>query len=138
MALLLSPLFIALEGIDGSGTTTQCRLLKQHIEQHLHCRVVATREPGGTPAAERIRQLVLDPCLVELDPLAELLLYAAARAQHVRERIAPALAAGTPVLCDRYTASSVAYQAFGRGLSVELVEKVNDIATGGCQPSQYR
>ena len=128
------PLFIAFEGIDGSGTTTQCRLLQQHIEEHFHCPVVATREPGGTPAAERIRQLVLDPCLVELDPLTELLLYAAGRAQHVRERIEPALAAGTPVLCDRYTASSVAYQGFGRGLAVDLVEKVNAIATGGRRP----
>ena len=84
--------------------------------------------------AERIRQLVLDPCLVELDPLTELLLYAAGRAQHVRERIEPALAAGTPVLCDRYTASSVAYQGFGRGLATELVEKVNAIAVGDCRP----
>ncbi len=127
------PLFIVFEGIDGSGTTTQCRSLQRYIEQHLRCPVVATREPGGTSAAEQIRQLVLDPDLVELDPLAELLLYAAGRAQHVRERIKPALAAGTPVLCDRYTASSVAYQGFGRGLAIDLVEKVNAIAIGDCR-----
>ena len=129
-----SPLFIAFEGIDGSGTTTQCRLLRLRLEQQFHCTVVATREPGGTPTAERIRGLLLDPVLVGLDPLAELLLYAAGRAQHVRERIEPALAAGTPVLCDRYTASSVAYQGFGRGLAVDLVEKVNAIAAGDCFP----
>lgn len=129
-----SPLFIAFEGIDGSGTTTQCSLLQQRIEQQFRCPVVATREPGGTPIAERIRRLVLDPRLVDVDPLAELLLYAAGRAQHVRERIEPALEAGTPVLCDRYTASSVAYQGYGRGLGVELVEKVNAIAAGDCLP----
>jgi dTMP kinase len=131
---LPQPLFIAFEGIDGSGTTTQCSFLQQHIRERFDCTVVATREPGGTPTAERIRDLVLDPGLEDLNPLTELLLYAASRAQHVRELIRPALQSGTPVLCDRFAASTVAYQGFGRGLDLQIVDQVNNIAVGDCQP----
>ena len=128
------PLFIVFEGIDGSGTSTQCNALQRRIEQQFGYNVVTTREPGGTPIAERIRLLVLDPELSVMTPLSELLLYAASRAQHVRELIEPALRSGKPVICDRFTASTVAYQGYGRGLSLELIDQLNEIAVGGCRP----
>lgn len=129
-----TPLFIVFEGIDGSGTTTQVSRLKEFAETACKVDIVVTREPGGTPLAERIRQLVLDPAAVEMHDKTELLLYAASRNQHVNELIAPALKAGKPVLCDRFIASSMAYQGYGRGLDLELVEQINDIAVGACLP----
>ncbi len=126
-------LFFAFEGIDGSGTTTQTGILTQFLQQRGHD-VVRTREPGGTPAAERIRQLVLDPDVPEIAHRTELFLYAASRSQHVEELIRPSLAAGKVVVCDRFTASTVAYQSFGRGLERGLVEQVNQFAVGSCLP----
>ncbi|MDN5326923.1 MAG: dTMP kinase [Moorella sp. (in: firmicutes)] len=126
-------LFITLEGPDGSGKTTQM----DRLEEYLHRRGLAverTREPGGTRLAEAIRRLLLEPSFSPVDARAELLLYAAARAQHVAERIRPALAAGKIVLCDRFSDSTLAYQGYGRRLGAELVDRLNDLATGNLRP----
>ena len=126
-------LFIVFEGIDGSGTTTQSSRLARYIRGLGHP-VIYTREPGGTPLAERIRNLVLDPHVEEMDFRTELLLYAASRAQHVSELIAPALRAGKSVICDRFTDSTVAYQGYGRSLDLAMIDRVNTVATGGLLP----
>ena len=123
-------LFIVFEGIDGAGTTTQCNRLVSDLEER-GCFVVHTREPGGTSLGERIRSLVLDPSFGEVDPVAELLLCAASRRQHLQELIEPALRSGKPVICDRYAASSVAYQGAGRGLGRSAVAAANELATAG-------
>jgi dTMP kinase len=126
-------LFITFEGIEGSGKSTQIQLLKKHLQQS-GCAVVATREPGGCAIADAIRAILLDPANRRLVPRAELLLYAAARAQHVEQVIRPALAAGTVVLCDRFIDATTAYQGGGRSLDRRLVENLNDIATAGVIP----
>jgi dTMP kinase len=123
---------IAFEGVEGAGKSTQLELLRQALEG-LGREVVVTREPGGTPAGERVRALLLDP-EVELDPRAEALLFAAARAELVAEVIRPALERGAHVLCDRYLDSSLAYQGGARGLGRGPVEEVNRFATGGLLP----
>jgi dTMP kinase len=126
-------LFITLEGPDGAGKTTQMERLERFLRRRGYA-VECTREPGGTPLAEAIRQLLLEPRYGPVDARAEILLYAAARAQHVAERIRPALAAGKIVLCDRFTDSSIAYQGYGRKLGIEMVRQVNKMATGGLLP----
>jgi dTMP kinase len=123
---------IAFEGVEGSGKSTQVELLRQALEGRDR-EVVVTREPGGTPAGERVRALLLDP-EVELGPRAEALLFAAARAELVAEVIRPALERGAHVLCDRYLDSSLAYQGVARGLGRGPVEEVNRFATGGLLP----
>jgi dTMP kinase len=123
---------IAFEGVEGSGKSTQLELLRQALEGRDR-EVVVTREPGGTPAGERVRALLLDP-EVELGPRAEALLFAAARAELVAEVIRPALERGAHVLCDRYLDSSLAYQGAARGLGRGPVEEVNRFATGGLLP----
>lgn len=125
-------LFIALEGIDGSGTTTQAALLAKRLSD-LGVPPVSTREPGGTPLGDRLRALLLDP-VSNIDPVAEVLLYAAARAQHVNDLILPALAAGRVVISDRFIDSSLAYQAYGRGLGVEMVWRANHFLIDRCLP----
>jgi dTMP kinase len=122
-------MFISLEGIDGSGKTTQAKLLAKALGED----VVLVREPGGTATAERVRQLLKDPEL-ELDPLAELLLFCAARAELVAKVVAPARDAGRDVVCDRFSDSSVAYQGVARGLGADRVEEICDLATGGVWP----
>ncbi len=122
-------MFISLEGIDGSGKTTQAKLLARALGED----VVLVREPGGTATAERVRQLLKDPEL-ELDPLAELLLFCAARAELVAKVVAPARDAGRDVVCDRFSDSSVAYQGVARGLGADRVEEICDLATGGVWP----
>jgi dTMP kinase len=122
-------LFISLEGVDGSGKSTQARLLVEA----LGAETVAIREPGGTDAAERIRDLLADPA-VALEPLAELLLFLAARADLTERVIRPALEAGRTVVSDRFSDSSVAYQGAARGLGVGEVIGLCDTATDGLWP----
>lgn len=122
-------LFVAFEGGDGSGKSTQLALLRDHLEG-LGLPVLVTREPGGTAIGERIREILLDPASDALSDRAEALLYAAARAQHVAEVIEPALAEGTVVLCDRFIDSSIVYQGAGRDLGEDRVEELNLWATG--------
>ena len=124
-------MFVSFEGLDGCGKTTQARLLAAALEE-TGVEVVLTREPGGTPLGEQIRDLVLHGDHVA--PWAEAALYAAARAQHVEELIRPALACGATVVCDRYVDSSVAYQGAGRELGVEEVLALNLTAVGGLLP----
>jgi dTMP kinase len=122
-------LFITLEGIDRAGKSTQAKLLARELGED----TLLLREPGGTPASERMRELLKDPA-IELDPRAELLLFCAARADLVERVIRPALEAGADVVCDRFVDSTVAYQGIGRGLGVEFVEGLNEAAVAGCVP----
>lgn len=124
--------FITLEGVEGSGKTTQTALVADALRLAGH-RVTVTREPGGTRAGEAIRAIFLDPA-VSLHAAAELLLVLADRAQHVREKLKPALAAGEIVLSDRYSDSTVAYQGYGRGLDRKLLEELNRLAGDGTRP----
>lgn len=125
--------FIVLEGIDGSGKTTQLKLLGDKLKDR-GLPVLHTREPGGTRIGDKIREILLNPEYKELVPRAEAFLYAAARAQHVAQVIQPALSNGTIVLCDRFLDSSLAYQGFGRGIEVSLLERINEPATDGLVP----
>jgi dTMP kinase len=128
----LNGAFITFEGIDGSGKSTQVRMLASVLRLR-GMDVVQTREPGGTPLGARLREALLD-AQEQVDPLAELLLYAADRAQHVRVMLRPALAAGRVVLSDRYADATVAYQGAGRGFEPSLVAQVVQLATGGLKP----
>jgi dTMP kinase len=125
--------FITFEGIEGCGKTTQLKLLAGLLEKQGH-QVVTTREPGGCPIADKVRAILLDAENRAMVPLAELLLYAAARAQHVAEIIRPALDAGKIVLCDRFTDATMAYQWFGRGLDPETIATLNQLAIGQLWP----
>ena len=124
--------FITLEGVEGSGKTTQTALVGDALRAAGH-RVMVTREPGGTRAGEAIRAIFLDPA-VSLHAAAELLLVLADRAQHVREKLKPALAAGEIVLSDRYSDSTTAYQGYGRGLDLKLLDELNRLASDGAYP----
>ncbi|MFA5675496.1 MAG: dTMP kinase [Christensenellales bacterium] len=126
-------LFITFEGADGCGKSTQLKFLAQFLEQN-NVSVVCTREPGGSPIAEKIRGILLDKENLEMNAVTETLLYAAARAEHVRKVVRPALDAGKVVLCDRFIHSSYAYQGFGRGLGVKLVRRLNKRALDNCMP----
>ena len=127
----MNAVFIAFEGGEGCGKSTQAARLAQRLD------AVLTREPGGTAVGERLRALILDPATGDIDGRTEVLLVAAARAQHVAEVIAPALATGRHVVTDRFTGSSLAYQGYGRGLSLEDVRAVSSFATGGREPDLY-
>lgn len=121
-------LFVTMEGIEGCGKSTQARLLSAHLQaRSIEC--ILTREPGGTRIGDLVRGILLDPKHADMSPRGELLLYAAARAQHVDSIIRPALQEGKVVVCDRYTDSTVAYQGYGLGIDVEIVKSINTIAT---------
>jgi dTMP kinase len=126
-------LFITFEGPDGSGKTTQMRRLGERLKALGHD-VILTREPGGAPISNWIREIILSPEHAEMQDETEILLYAASRAQHVREVILPALKRGAIVVCDRFVDASIAYQAYGLGRSPEEVAAINQFATGGLQP----
>ncbi len=126
-------MFIVLEGPDGSGKSTQTRLLVEHLSS-IGRTAVQTREPGGTPAAEAIRALVLSPEFAGLDDRTEALLFAAARAEHVARVIRPALQRGEVVVCDRYIDSSIAYQGVGRSLGIDRIRELSLWATTDLLP----
>jgi len=124
--------FITFEGIDGCGKSTQLRLLASELRVR-GVTVVTTREPGGTPLGQRLRAALLD-VQEQVDPLAELLVFAADRAQHVRKHLRPSLAANQVVLSDRYADATVAYQGAGRGFAPELIQEIVQLATEGLRP----
>lgn len=125
--------FITMEGPDGSGKTTQIRKLADALTA-MGLQVMTTREPGGTRISDRVRELLLDPDHTEMTEQAEILLYAASRAQHVHERILPALAEGKIVLCDRFVDASLAYQAYALGRDPDVVRMINHFATSSLTP----
>jgi len=124
--------FVVLEGPDKSGKSTQARLLAEALRAR-GLTVLHTREPGGTSVAEGVRAVLLNPQLT-IDPVAELFLYEASRAQHVAEKIRPALARGETVVCERFTMSTDAYQGCARGLGLKTTKALNAVATGGQAP----
>ncbi|MBQ9457454.1 MAG: dTMP kinase [Bacilli bacterium] len=126
-------LFITFEGGEGSGKSSALRLLQERLSNEGY-EIVVTREPGGTPIAEEIRNVILDKKNVAMDPRTEALLYAASRRQHLVEKVWPALKEGKIVLCDRYLDSSLAYQGGARGLGIDQVLAVNMFATEGTFP----
>jgi dTMP kinase len=125
--------FITFEGLDGTGKSTQMRKLAAVLRASGH-KVVETREPGGTLTGEKIRKVLLDSSTAGLSPLAEMALMFASRAQHIAEVIEPALAAGSIVLCDRFTDSTEAYQGHGRRLGSEAVQELHRVLCGNLQP----
>lgn len=124
--------FIVFEGCEGVGKSTQLRLLKDYLTESGQT-AVFTREPGGTPVAEAVRNLILDRSY-EISPVVEAYLFATARADHVRRVILPALERGELVICDRFLGSSYAYQGYARGLGFEKVQEINAAALEGCLP----
>lgn len=125
--------FVSFEGIEGTGKTTQARLLSEHLSKKGRATVL-TEEPGGTPIGLRIREVLLHVDHTEMHPVTELLLYNASRSQHVHEVILPALNAGRIVLTDRFSDSTLAYQGFGRGVDMNVIGTLDRIATGGLKP----
>ncbi len=125
--------FITFEGGEGSGKSTQARLLAEHLRA-LGRTVIETREPGGSPFAERVRAFILDPTTPPHAPLSEALLFSAARADHVAGTIRPALAAGTWVVCDRFTDSTRVYQGAAGGLSSDVLDELERIVVGPTRP----
>lgn len=125
--------FISIEGVEGSGKTTQAALLADCLRRE-GVAVVETREPGGTNIGEKIREVLLSPSNGAIVSSAELFLFLAARAQQVSEVIQPALGAGKWVVCDRFCDATVAYQGYGRGLDIEIIRSMNELATGGLIP----
>ncbi len=126
-------MFITFEGIEGCGKSTQINLLAAHLQQAGQ-KVVLTREPGGCPIANQIRSILLDASNNTMVPMAELMLYAASRAQHLADVIRPALADSSIVLCDRFSDATRAYQAFGRGIDRQTMEALNTLACGELSP----
>jgi dTMP kinase len=125
--------FITFEGGDGSGKTTLIRSLMDRLEKNGR-EVIVTREPGGSPIAEAIREVILHVDNTAMDPLTEALLYAASRRQHLAEKVLPALARGAVVVCDRFVDSSLVYQGYARGLGIDAVWEINRFATEGRMP----
>src|SRR4030043_536022 len=126
-------LFITFEGVEGSGKTTQIQRLKKYLTQKgIPCKV--TREPGGCPIGEKVRKILLNPDHREMVSMSELLLYEAARAQHVKEVIEPFLKKGGIVLCDRFSDATLAYQGYGRKIDLKWIERLNHLSSWGIKP----
>jgi len=126
-------MLITLEGIEGSGKTTQVAHIVHFMEKNkIDC--VVTREPGGTLIGKKIRAILLDPEHQDLDPVSELLLYTADRAQHVRKKVLPLLSSKKTVICDRFFDATIAYQGFARGLDMEMIHTLNSIVLDGLRP----
>lgn len=130
----MTGIFITIEGPDGAGKTTVIKELNKRLEKEVKVGIVLTREPGGIPIAEKIRQIILDPENTEMDERTEALLYAAARRQHLVERVLPALNQGELVICDRFVDSSVAYQGSARGIGEAEILELNQFAIEGHLP----
>ncbi|MFD3158635.1 dTMP kinase [Haloimpatiens sp. FM7330] len=126
-------LLITLEGPDGSGKTTQIQLLEEYLKQK-GFEIIKTREPGGTPISEKIRNIILDNRNTEMSDMCEALLYAASRAQLVNEIIKPSIEEGKIVICDRFVLSSIVYQGIGRELGIEKIKYINQAALEGLEP----
>jgi len=129
----MSGVFITFEGPDGSGKTTQIKLLEKYFTKKGYD-ILITREPGGTNISEQIRNVILDKNNIEMDRITEALLYAASRAQHVAQIIKPALLEGKAIICDRFVDSSIVYQGIGRNLGIDFIKKINYMATAGTEP----
>ena len=126
-------MFITFEGIEGCGKSTQVKLLGEELRLRGYG-VTLTREPGGCPIADKIRAILLDADNTAMTPLTELLLYAAARSQHLHDKVRPALESGEIVICDRFTDATLAYQGAGRSLDQALIRQLHDLATCGLAP----
>lgn len=129
----MSGLFITMEGTDGSGKSTQLNLLSQYLEKK-GFNIVFVREPDGTKIGEKIRDIILDINNKKMDYMTETFLYASSRSQLVNEIIAPELKKGSIVICDRFVDSSIVYQGIARNIGIDVVKKINNIATGGLTP----
>jgi dTMP kinase len=125
--------FITVEGTDGSGKTTQIKMMEEYLKQKGYD-VVITREPGGTNVSEKIREFILNPENTDISPITEMLLYASSRAQLVSQLIKPAIESDKAVICDRFVDSSFAYQGFGRGVDLKMIADVNRVAVDGVYP----
>ena len=127
---------IVCDGSNGAGKSTLIERLRRQLEA---CgqQVIVTREPGGTPVGEKIREILLSPDTPEMSSMTELMLFGAARAQHLHEKILPALKAGKVVLCDRFDSATISFQHYARGIDLKEVRKVNDLALGGFRPDLY-
>ncbi len=127
--------FIVFEGVEGAGKTTQIERVSLWLKAYYSEKIpiITTREPGGTTLGQKLRGILLDEEETNVTDLTELLLYAADRTQHINQVIKPHLQRGGIVLCDRYTDSTIAYQGYGRGLSLDLINQLNQIATGGLE-----
>ncbi|MDD5434722.1 MAG: dTMP kinase [Nitrospira sp.] len=130
---IMQGLFITFEGIEGCGKTSQAKLLSDYITGRGY-KVVMTREPGGTPISEAIREILLSNEFITMHPHTEVLLYIASRAQHVEEIIKPAMEKGSIVICDRFSDSTFVYQCFVRGINKETVETINNFALNDVRP----
>ena len=126
-------MFITLEGIEGSGKTTQINHINRFLKNRGHDCVV-TREPGGTRIGEKIRSILLDPESKGMEPMTELLLYFSDRVQHVNQLINPALAEGKTVICDRYFDATLVYQGYARGLDIKLIARLHELVLKGLKP----
>lgn len=124
---------IVCDGSNGAGKTTVIKAIAEHL-QSLGRDFIISREPGGTPIGEKIREVVLSPTTPEMCDLTELLLFGAARAQHLQEKIIPALASGQIVICDRFVAATISFQHYARGIDLDLIRQINDLVLQGFQP----
>lgn len=126
-------IFISVEGIEGTGKSTQATLLAKYLKEKGY-EVTQTAEPGGTRISLRIRELLLSPESTDMEPMTELLLYNAARVQHIKEIVMPALLRGEVVITDRFSDSTMAYQGYGRGIGLDLIDSLDSVATGRLRP----